>query len=264
MAMPPCMYRNTRSVSSAPYAMAKPDSPNMSMCTPKNGYTNFFGNTLSVSCAMRSAPCVAAWRPPSGGHDRILRDPRMARGSDGAARPRRPAAGGNVRPAPRAAGPAALPAQVEQRFEAAENHALAVERHRIVGRIHARILHHLPDARVAGGLVGPFHPCEHDRLVGGGPHRAAEVGDLALGHVVAPGLDHTRGAGLDEERVEAAGVIEEGLSVAGGNRDHESVDVGHVCLLLREEGGGRSRCRTTHGYDDRRGRSSTDTGVPSV
>src|SRR5690606_23384650 len=78
---------------------------------------------------------------------------------------------------------------------------------------------------------GPFDPGEHNRLVAASLYRTGEVGDLAGGYVVAPGFDHAGRAVFDEAGVEAAGVVEEGRLVGGGDRNHETVDIGHWSLL---------------------------------
>jgi hypothetical protein len=54
------------------------------------------------------------------------------------------------------------------------------------GRVHARVFHHLLHAGVARGLVRPLDPRKGHRFLGRGLDRAAEVGDLAVGDVVAP------------------------------------------------------------------------------
>jgi hypothetical protein len=86
-------------------------------------------------------------------------------------------------------------------FEAAKDHALAVEGHGGIagcGRVHARVFHHLLHGGVARGLVGPFDPRKGHRFLGRGLDRATEIGDFAVGDIVAPSLDHTDRAQLDE------------------------------------------------------------------
>src|SRR5690606_7437473 len=139
--------------------------------------------------------------------------------------------------------------EVHHRLEPAVDHPRAVEGHRIDLRVHPRVttVHHLLHAGVAGRLVGPLDPREHDRLVFLALHGAAEVGLLAVGHVVAPALDHAGGAVLDEHRVAGVGVVDELLLVGGGYGDDESIDVGH----------GGSPVRWVPGYDGRRRAEST-------
>ncbi len=118
-------------------------------------------------------------------------------------------------------------------LEAAEDHPLAVERHRVGFRVHARILevggHHLGHAGVARGLVGPFDPAEDDRLVVLRLDRAVEVGGVALGHIVAPAFHDARGTEVDEHVVAGAGVGDEFVFVSSGHREDEAVEIGHVC-----------------------------------
>jgi dihydrofolate reductase len=100
----------------------------------------------------------------------------------------------------------------------------------IRGSAFVRIVHpvgHLRHGGIAGLLVRPLDPGEDDRLVGFGLNGLAEIGDLAVGHVVAPALDHARGAEVDEHAVALPGVVDELLLVRGRDRDHEPVDVAH-------------------------------------
>ena len=46
-------------------------------------------------------------------------------------------------------------------------------------------------------------------------HRALEVGDLAIGHVVGPGVHHARGAEFHQQRCEARGEFAELRGEAG-------------------------------------------------
>src|SRR5690554_1136860 len=87
---------------------------------------------------------------------------------------------------------------VDHRRETAMNHALAVERHLVFH--HARVGHRLGPALVAGLLRGPFHPREDDGLAVLRLHRAPEIGDLAVGYVVAPAIDHAGGAAFLHDR----------------------------------------------------------------
>src|SRR5690606_23266798 len=83
---------------------------------------------------------------------------------------------------------------VEDRLEAAVDHALAIERWIPVLILHALVGHRLRPAGVAGRLVGPFDPGVDHGLALLRLHRPAVVGQLAVRHVVPPGLDHTDGA----------------------------------------------------------------------
>ena len=57
------------------------------------------------------------------------------------------------------------------------------------------VLHHLVVRGVADFARRPFHESEHDLLVRLGLHGAAKVGDLAIGHFVAPSFDDAQRAG---------------------------------------------------------------------
>jgi hypothetical protein len=72
-----------------------------------------------------------------------------------------------------------------------------------------------------------FEPGEHDHFIRLGLHRALEVGELAVGHVVAPGLDHAGCAELLEHRRGVGGVLAKGFLVRGRNRDDKSFDIAH-------------------------------------
>src|SRR3546814_10569418 len=121
-------------------------------------------------------------------------------------------------------GQAASGLQFDQGREAAVEQALAVERHRVLRRVHAgiRIAHHLLHARVAGGLVGPLDPREHHCLVVLRLHGLAEVGLLADGYVVAPALQHAGRAVVDEDRIAGLCMVAELLPVGGGDGHHRS------------------------------------------
>src|SRR4249919_4134125 len=79
----------------------------------------------------------------------------------------------------------------------------------------------------AARLVGIFEPGEHDDLIRLGLHRALEIGELAVGHAVAPGLDHAGCAELLEHRRGVGGVLAKGFLVRGRNRDDKSFDIAH-------------------------------------
>ena len=54
-----------------------------------------------------------------------------------------------------------------------------------------------------------------------------QVGLLAVGHLVAPALDHAHGTDLPEHIRGHRGVLGEGLPIAGWHRGHEPVDIAH-------------------------------------
>src|SRR5207237_5155522 len=76
-----------------------------------------------------------------------------------------------------------LPGRVEDLLEAAPEHPLAVEQ--AAAMLHAVVLHDLLPSLVACRLVGPFNEREGHGFAILGLHRAVEVGDLAMIHVVA-------------------------------------------------------------------------------
>ena len=119
---------------------------------------------------------------------------------------------------------AATAANVDEWIEAAEDHALAVERH-LRHLLHARIGHHLFVRGVARRLVGVLHPAEDHGLIRGCLDRALEIVELALGNIVAPGLDHAVGTEFLEHRQRLAGMFEIGLPVGGGHGDYEALQV---------------------------------------
>src|SRR5690606_11287327 len=88
--------------------------------------------------------------------------------------------------------------RVDDRLEAAVDHALAVEWHGSGVGLHARVSHHLLPALDTSLLRRPFRPGEDDDLVVPGLYRAPVVGQLALRHVVSPRFDDARGAALLE------------------------------------------------------------------
>jgi hypothetical protein len=68
------------------------------------------------------------------------------------------------------------------------------------GRVHAWVFHHLLHGGVARGLVGPFDPRKRHRFLGRGLDRATEIGDFAVGDIVAPiprGSEQGRGDQTD-------------------------------------------------------------------
>ncbi len=113
---------------------------------------------------------------------------------------------------------------VDDRPEAAPEHALAVERH-VAFRLHvsSAIIFSQPSSRVC--LVRPFDQGEDDLLALLGLHRPLEVGDLAFGHVVAPGLDHADRAMFLEDLRRLRGHVVIGFLLALGHRQDEAVDI---------------------------------------
>src|SRR3712207_4107513 len=97
------------------------------------------------------------------------------------------------------------PSKLDHWHEPAEDHALAIEWHRVLLRIEPVVrLHqfaHPAHGGVAGGLVGPFDPGENDCLVLRRLDGSAEVGELAVWHVVAPAFENSRGAELLEDGI---------------------------------------------------------------
>src|SRR6478672_1675132 len=71
-------------------------------------------------------------------------------------------------------------ADLDERREAAPEHALAVERHRLGPGLHFGIGHDFLPARIAGLLVGPGDEGEDDIFAFLGLHRHKEIGDLAV------------------------------------------------------------------------------------
>src|SRR5690606_131102 len=92
--------------------------------------------------------------------------------------------------APSSPGP---PLRVDDGDEAAVDQAPAVERHRALVRLPPRVGYDLLPAGLARFLRRPFGPGKDDRLAVLRLHRPPEVGELAVGHVVAPVLDHAQG-----------------------------------------------------------------------
>src|SRR5688572_11400637 len=116
---------------------------------------------------------------------------------------------------------------VDDRIEAAKDHALAVERHVREHLLHARVFHHLLVGGLVSRLVGVLDPGEDDGLVILGLYRTLEIGHLALGHVFPPAFDHPLYAELLEQLYGIRRLLEVLLLVGGRHRCHESLDVVH-------------------------------------
>src|SRR4029078_13197922 len=117
---------------------------------------------------------------------------------------------------------------LDDRVEAAHDHALAVERHALTHFGHARVAHELLVRGVAGLPIWIFEEREDDLLVGLGIDRLAEVGDLAFGHVTFPGFDHSANDNLLNQRCEIGRLLFVGRPVALGDGDDETFEIGHA------------------------------------
>src|ERR671932_785859 len=89
-----------------------------------------------------------------------------------------------------------LPSDVQDRREAAEDHALAIEGHGLAHGLHPGVGHDPLVRGVSDFLRGIFDPAEDDDLILLRLHGTAEVSELALRHVIAPALDHAVSAEL--------------------------------------------------------------------
>ena len=81
-------------------------------------------------------------------------------------------------------------AGIDDHLEAAKDHPLAVERHRVGLRIEARVGHHFFLHPVARFLRRPDHPREDHCFVGLALDRHGKRRHLAVRHVVAPAFHH--------------------------------------------------------------------------
>src|SRR5262252_8130791 len=113
------------------------------------------------------------------------------------------------------------------RYEAAKDHALAVERHGVFIRLHARVAHKRLHAGVAHLARRPNDPREDDGLVRPALHRHRERRHLALWHIIAPTFDHLESALFLKDVGRLFSVLLELLPVCGGNRSDESVHIAH-------------------------------------
>src|SRR5207253_3098229 len=77
-----------------------------------------------------------------------------------------------------------------------------------------------------------FEPADHDILVLPRLHGAVEIGHFATGKVVAPAFDLALDPALAEQRRRALGMGPKGLPVFGGNREHETLHIGHLISPL--------------------------------
>jgi hypothetical protein len=91
---------------------------------------------------------------------------------------------------------------LDDRSEAAIDHPLALEGHRILLRVEAVVgphqITHSGHGGVTRRLIGPLDPGENDRLVGIRLNGLAKVGELPVGHVVAPTFKNALRAELFE------------------------------------------------------------------
>ena len=82
--------------------------------------------------------------------------------------------------------------EFHDRYKTAEDHPLAVERHRVLVRVDPAVgLHqigHPAHGGIAGRLVRPFDPGRDDRFVVFRLYRPAKVAELAIGYVIPPAL----------------------------------------------------------------------------
>ena len=115
----------------------------------------------------------------------------------------------------------------DQNLEAAEDQALAVERHRVDVGLNTRIGHHLLHALVAGLSLRPHNPGEDNRLVFLLLDGRREGRELSVRNVVALAFDHFQGTMLLENRCGHFGMLPVGVAVRGWHRRHKSIDVGH-------------------------------------
>src|SRR5262249_12832941 len=106
--------------------------------------------------------------------------------------------------------------EFDDRRESPKDESLAIERHWIVLRRHARVLHDLFHTTISRPLVWPFDQREHHCFLGLRLHRATKIRQLALLDVVAPALENAGGAVLKEYRVGAARMLDELLFVSRG------------------------------------------------
>jgi hypothetical protein len=87
----------------------------------------------------------------------------------------------------------------------------------------------MPLSRVL--LSWPFDPRKHHRFVVLGLNGATEIGDLAVGDIIAPAFQDAGRAIFHEDRVAAVGVLDEFVLVGRGYGHDEAIDVGHGILL---------------------------------
>src|SRR3954469_17913838 len=113
---------------------------------------------------------------------------------------------------------------IEDLFEAAPEHALAIERHLALGP-QAFVGHDLAPRLVAGLLVGPFNEAEDDRLAVLGFHRAIEVGDLTVIDTVGDRFAYSGCAMLPEHLGHLGCELAISLAVCLRHRNDEAVGV---------------------------------------
>src|SRR5690606_8571790 len=131
------------------------------------------------------------------------------------------------------AGRRSAPAQVpDDGREPTPDHPLRIERHRILEFLEARVIHGLAIGLVAHRAGGIDDPREHHHLVVLQLHGAREGSHFPPRRLVRDAFHVGQGAvflpDLLAQRSHPAVVVELVLL----HRDHESVDIGHVRLLV--------------------------------
>src|SRR6185503_8874938 len=86
---------------------------------------------------------------------------------------------------------------------------------------------HLLHGGIANFFRRPLAPREHDCLVALGGNRSLEVGDLAVGNVVAPTLDNAKRSPLQESLRHVRSHVDVLLFAVGLARNDISIDVAH-------------------------------------
>src|SRR5262249_20106304 len=123
--------------------------------------------------------------------------------------------------------PIATSSLLNDRHEAAKDHALAVERHGVLVRLYARVAHERLHALVAHLARRPNDPREDYGLVGLALHRHRKRCHLTLGDIIAPTFNHLESAVVLEDVGRRFSMLLELLKVCRGNRSDESIDIGH-------------------------------------
>src|SRR6185503_20663271 len=116
-------------------------------------------------------------------------------------------------------------------LESAVDQALAVERHGIDIRLHARVGHHLFHPFVALLAGRPKNPGEDNGFIRLLLHRHRKRRDLTVGHIVAPAFHYLQGSIFFEQGRSLLGVLAVFLPIGRRNRGDKSIDIGHGSLL---------------------------------
>src|SRR5690554_1173943 len=147
---------------------------------------------------------------------------------------RRPRAGSTCTAVPCSASwPSARHAELvgsKQRLEATKDHSAHVIGH--LHRAHLGALNHLLLNRLARRLVGILDPGKDDRFVSLRCDGSTKISDLAVRHIVLPGLHNAGGAPLEEHLCACTGGPQIRLSVGLGHGCHESIDIRHFAISL--------------------------------